>query len=909
MKQASICFVVVVFAVCGAFADAPRVGVVTGTVFDPGGAPMAGATVQLISDRGSETSVSDAEGGFRFAFVIPDEYTVRADLTGFQSAEGMIVVSAGGRADVELRLGEVTADEIVVTGETPLINKFDVTGGGTVDAKELDAVVAPQRYYLNLLQYFPGVTANAGGGEGGDVEGTTSFHNIFYVDGVDASFPRWGGGSTLRLPNLAVGQLQMRSSRVGAEYSRATGAVATMVVKSGTNDFHGDLSAVFQNQDWNASFDRFPQDIIDKVDTRWEAALGGPIVKDKVWFFAAVAGQSLLRFRVLPSGDPINEPITMEPWIAKFDFRPSQEHSLALTAADTPTNFVFWTGAAEPAAAGEFEQGGDFTTLRWSWAISDDLFLDTTLAYQASFDNRWAFAQYEADPAGAPWSPAANNDIAYYDLTTNLFWNYISTSRPGEIDHPREQGNVSLNWFRGNHDVKFGLDYQETGWGDSTKAAPRIYGWGYNRDLPGGFALPYLMREYTGTTDVGGIDSTSETWGLFVRDRFTVGDHWTFNLGLRLDDQTHSSDVGTEIYQSTDIVPRATVVYDVKGDSRLLVTAGAGRYTDWIPMDMASYFNETPSGTAEYDQFLWVAAIQDFYPLGRVSPRNVGSNTLEPSYKDEFTLGAEWAFHPNWAFKTIGLYKETRDPYGMNVYGASRIYLQVVDIDGVPTVASVVENIPDGKLERTSLTFVLRRRFRDNWSMTAAYTWSETKANCYTVFHASCTHSYGDMRAITNDDGVPLSTVNRYGYPSNHLPHVVKIRGNYLFRLGKGHSVNVGGFAQYQSGSRWQLIANRTEPVPGVEPEFTHTVVEYLEPAGNRSLGDIYQIDLNASWRFPIARSLSGSLRIEILNATNQQEQVFIAGAGMLAGDPLAGLHSGLFQQPRAYRALVMLSF
>ena len=95
MKRTIILFVVGLFAAGVALADAPRVGVVTGTVFDPGGAPMPGATVQLNSERGSESAVSDEEGTFRFAFVIPDTYTVRADLSGFQSAEGTIVVSAG----------------------------------------------------------------------------------------------------------------------------------------------------------------------------------------------------------------------------------------------------------------------------------------------------------------------------------------------------------------------------------------------------------------------------------------------------------------------------------------------------------------------------------------------------------------------------------------------------------------------------------------------------------------------------------------------------------------------------------------------------------------------------------------------------------------------------------------------
>jgi hypothetical protein len=524
------------------------------------------------------------------------------------------------------------------------------------------------------------------------------------------------------------------------------------------------------------------------------------------------------------------------------------------------------------------------------------------VAYQETYDNRKPLGQYENDPAAHPSSPAANNDISYYDLSTALFWNYIQVSLPGDIDHPRKQGNASLNWFLGNHDLKLGLDYQDTGWGNKTQTAPTAYGSGYNRNRPGGFTTPLLLREYTGTASIGGTETTSETWGLFVRDRLSAGDHWTFNLGLRLDDQTHSNEMGAEIFQSTDLAPRVTAVYDVHGDSTLLVTAGGGRYYDWIPMDAAGYFNVVPGGRAQYDQYAWSAAQQAYIgPPRRVTTStNIASNTIQPSYKDELTLGFEWAFHPNWAFKANALYKEAKDPY---TYAQ-----QIVQVNGVNTVANVFENISDGTLDRTSVTFLVSRRYRDNWSMTASYTLSETKGNCYTVYHVSCQHDYGEFRALTNAAGVPLSVVNRDGYVSNHLPHELKVRGNRLFALGKQHTINLGGFARYQSGSRWQLVADRTVAAP-VVPAANVSITEYLEEAGNRSLDDTYQIDLNASWQFPIAGGFSASLLLEILNATDQQEQMFVTEAGMRSGNPTTLAATANFQSPRAYRALVTLSF
>jgi len=898
MKRSVMIFAVLCLAAPLALADAPRVGVVTGKVLDPAGEGLPGATIQLISDRGTESEVSGADGVFRFAFVIPGPYTVRADLAGFQSAEGEIVVTAGGRADVRLQLAEVAGDEIVVTGEAPLVNKFDVTGGGAVDAKELEDIVVPQRWHQAVLDYFPGVSHSMEGGQGAmDVEGNTLWRVNHYIDGVDTSEVRTGGTSSVRLPNVAVGQIQLSSSRADAEFSRTMGSVTTTVVKSGTNQFRGTVSATFQNLAWNESLDIFPEELPDDLDMRWEAAIGGPILRDKLWFFASAADMGWLSYAVLPSGERIDTVTTLKPWVAKVDFRPSAAHSLSVTASETPTTFYYVAMAWDRYAAADFLQGGNFATMRWSWAISDDLLLDTALAYQKTYDDRDWLDQHPNDPNAPPWSPLGHNDVLYYDAATGGWYNAISISLgPGSIEYPRYQGNVSLNWFKGDHDVKFGLDYQDTRWLVDSKAQPMAIGVGYNPNLPGGFVRPLYLRYFVGPSDVGGVENSSQTWGLFARDRLTVGDHWTFNLGLRLDQQTHWNDDKAEIFSFANLAPRLTAVYDVRGDGQLLVTGGYGRYYDWIPMGLTQAFNVVPQGRTDYDQYLWVAAQQAYsYFLGHVSGvASIADNTIEPAYKDEYTAGLEWAFSDNWAFKANALYYRETGQYSQEE--------QFLD-DG--SIGAVYENIPDAYQRRESLSLEVRRRFRDNWSLNASYTWSSTEGNCYNVWNIWCHHRFGQLRDLdlTAANGQPLSVVNRDGRLFNDLPNMFKVRGNYLFRLGRGHSINVGGLARYQSGRRWQLITEHTDVAE------TYDVIEYLEPAGSRALEESFQLDLNASWRFPISGRFSGAFTIEVGNATNEQTQLTVSEAAMRTGDSTAGVTSGMIQTPRYFRALASLSF
>jgi hypothetical protein len=903
MRGFTVFLLVLFVSVPLALADAPRVGVVTGTVLAPDGAPMAGATVQLVSDRGTESAVSDGEGRFKFPFVIPDNYTVRADLTGFQAAVGQIAVTAGGRADVELRLAEVAGEEVVVTGETPLVNKFDVTSGGATDAVELQMIVAPNatRDHMDLADFFPTVTEMASNNNlsiGGhhEVDGHALGRFIYFVDGVDTTHAYYGGWSEVRLPTLAVGQVQMLAHRVDAEYSRNQGGVMNTSLKSGTNEFRGEVMASSVNLAWNDEYDNFPSfNPSDKIYTGLEAAVGGPIKRDSVWFFASVGNIKSVGAWMFPGGEVMEYDTSFEPWVAKLDFRPNPQHSLSLTGHEGPRNYLYcYSGYGDRYACNGAEAGGKFYTLRWGWAIDDNLFLDASVAAQQTFDIRSWLVRHDLDPNAPPFSPLGT-EYVYVDLANSLRYNAPALNPGvGTWEYPRTQVNASLNWFAGNHDIKFGVDYQDAAWRNDSAAIPWVQGIGFNRDLPGGFAVPMWINYYEGPGP-GGVENDSTTWGLFVRDRITVGNHWTFNVGLRLDDETLNSDVGEEAFTATKIAPRLSAVYDVHGDSKLLLIGGAGRYYDWIPLNMAAAFNVAPWGRLVYDQYLWNPATQDFDIFNRhvSTAPNVAKNTIEPAYTDQYSVALEWAFHPDWAFKVDGLYWKELDHYST--------LPQILD-NG--TVATVFENNPFSYVERKAVTFEVQRRFKNNWFLNAAYTLSDTSGNCFSVSNNSCFLDMGALRdAVDPMTGTPYSLINRDGKMLNHIPHIFKVRGNYLFDVGKGHSINLGGNARYTSGRRWNTATFNLSAVPG------QIIYVFTEEMGARSLDNFFAVDLNASWQFPIAGGLEGSLRLEIANATNEQVQRDVAVPAIITGITELGLTTQEVQNPRSYRAMASIRF
>jgi hypothetical protein len=157
--------------------------------------------------------------------------------------------------------------------------------------------------------------------------------------------------------------------------------------------------------------------------------------------------------------------------------------------------------------------------------------------------------------------------------------------------------------------------------------------------------------------------------------------------------------------------------------------------------------------------------------------------------------------------------------------------------------------------------------------------------------------------AVDPMTGTPYSLINRDGKMLNHIPHIFKVRGNYLFDVGKGHSINLGGNARYTSGRRWNTATFNLSAVPG------QIIYVFTEEMGARSLDNFFAVDLNASWQFPIAGGLEGSLRLEIANATNEQVQRDVAVPAIITGITELGLTTQEVQNPRSYRAMASIRF
>jgi hypothetical protein len=282
-------------------------GRVMGTITDPSGASVAGASVVVTdTQRGtSRTFTTDTSGDYVAPDLIPGTYKVHVEAKGFKTAERpeiTVEVATDVRADFSLQPGNVS-EVVTVTEEVPLLNTTSATLGGTLSNKEINDLPLNGRNYENLLQLRPGVMRYPGGGfSTTSTDGLRAEDNAYFIEGLFNSEPFSGqgiingagiaGDSATILPIDAIQEFNVQENPP-AEYGWKPGAVVNVGLKSGTNTIHGSAFAFGRDGAMDARnyFNDAPAPKNPRTLEQFGGSVGGAIIKDKAFFFGAYEGQ------------------------------------------------------------------------------------------------------------------------------------------------------------------------------------------------------------------------------------------------------------------------------------------------------------------------------------------------------------------------------------------------------------------------------------------------------------------------------------------------------------------------------------------------------------------------------------------------------------------------------------------
>lgn len=296
-------------------------GRILGTVTDPSGAVVPGATVTLVNeDTGaSRTTHSDDKGNYQFLPVPAGNYRLEFDQAGFKKnvRRGVTIqVNQVVTLSTSMALGS-TKETVDVTTDAPLVDTVSTQLGAVVNEKSMVQLPLNQRDAYQFLQLQPGVQSQVGGNSdtlyGSTNSGAVSVNggrgrsNNFSVNGGDAN-DQFVNLPTVQPSPDSIQEFRVITNTFDAEYGRNSGAVVNVVTKSGTNSLHGDAYEFLRNQVLNAKgyFDTVKPAFIQN---QFGGTLGGPVRKDRTFFFGSYEGRRIVQGK---SGDTVTVPAAAE---------------------------------------------------------------------------------------------------------------------------------------------------------------------------------------------------------------------------------------------------------------------------------------------------------------------------------------------------------------------------------------------------------------------------------------------------------------------------------------------------------------------------------------------------------------------------------------------------------------------
>jgi hypothetical protein len=348
-RMSIVLLVLLIFGFSGAYAQLTTADIV-GTVTDPSGALVSQATITLVNldTHDQRVDVSNESGDYQFTLLPVGHYSVTAKKVGFKTTTTNLAVEAGdrARADFHLTAGGAT-ETVVVESTTPLLQADNATVSSTVTQMAVQDLPLNGRNFVQLVQLVPGANEGPGNGltsggrpddrrttNGFSVNGQDDTLNNYVVDGIDDN-ERVIGSIGVKPSVEDIQEITVQTNSYAAEAGRTAGGVVNLVTKSGTNKFHGSLFEFLRNDKFDA---RNTQQTTGKApelrQNQFGGSVGGPIIRDKTFFFGTYEG-----FRQV-GGVTYTSAV---PTINEYNAINSQNGS-------TPADFVTANGVGIPAA-------------------------------------------------------------------------------------------------------------------------------------------------------------------------------------------------------------------------------------------------------------------------------------------------------------------------------------------------------------------------------------------------------------------------------------------------------------------------------------------------------------------------------------------------------------------------------
>jgi outer membrane receptor for ferrienterochelin and colicin len=750
-------------------------GSVTGRALsDALGLPGVVVTAKSPALQGARTAVTSIRGDYALPNLPPGEYTITFTMTSFQTVTRTLRVNASQAAvvDVEMKLTAV-ASEVTVVGTSESISQ--TTSSATTYDTELTNKLPVARTLLSSVLLSPGINQNGPGGNV-TISGAESYDNLMTVNGVVVQDNIRGTPNNLFIED-AIQETTTATAAISAEYGRFTGGVVNALTKSGGNAFSGSFRATLNNDDWQATKPLQTVAYTDRVVPTYEATLGGPIWKDRIWFFAAgrlrETDASAETYLTNVGYTTTADERRLE---GKLTVTPFQSHTFTASYIDIASDATLVNPGYLPMELGALYDPSypqSLLAVNYNGVLTDQLFVEAQYSKRKfAFENA---GSYSRDLLGG----TDVNDLTLGGIFNSP--NYCGVCEPETRDN--ENVLVKGTWFvstkgLGSHNIVFGYDdFNNKMFSNNYQSGSNYSVYASSTIVRGADVYPVVGNDsvlvYWPITQLS-RGSNVRTRSVYVNDSWRLGSALSFNVGLRWDKNDGKDSRGVVTSDDSAFSPRLAASWDVRGDGRLRFGASYARYVGgqqenfvggasaagspeiWVWYYEGDPINEgdpaSPVSTRDAlgRVFSWfgITGIDQFptrpgiFPIQATIP---GVSTqiresLRSTRTDEYALSVAGAIGTRGNFRLDGIYRDFGDfidTYTDTTTG------KVTDSVGYVYDLALLRNTSGIERTYAALQVQASYRFFESLSLGGNYTYSHTYGNAVTEDRNSGPRPFG----------------------------------------------------------------------------------------------------------------------------------------------------------------------
>jgi len=816
---------------------------VQGTVVDESQAAIPGATVTVTeSSTGVQTvAVAEADGRYRFDNVKPGLYTLRVELSGFATTEltGIELLVGQNVTVPKVTMKVATLEETVtVTSQAPLIDVTRAQVAGNIDRRQMAELPLQGRNWQELALMVKGITSN-------NITNTPGVSDDQYqlnLDGQQITQRVAGSGfGEPKLSREAIAEFQVVTNLYDITQGRSTGVQVQAISRAGTNDIHGSTYGFFRSDAFNTA-DPVKGTVLPYQDQQTGFTLGGPIVKDKIHYFASYEYErnpltAVLTPTQLPDQSwqlPSNTIQKSALLRGDYQMSPKNSFSVRYQRWTSQNPFIITSGGTHPSMAESDSYYSNNTYGTWTHVFNNNLMMQVHLGLDL-FD----------------WfdDPIPSNNQQFYNAPFGVpVFQFPSLTMGGQQNYPnyswqtQYQYRTDINWHKGNHEMKFGVEYladRDTKVWDLNRRGTYVF-----NKLPSTAILeadfPQDQWNNPSAWNISNLKPYLQEFDVFYNPDYLVdvprpytaawiGDNWratnnlTINLGLRYDldldglnpPGVHDVPIminngfypaGNYGYQTgvtakTDFGPRAGFAYNVGGKNDLVIRGGTGMYYNF-PVSNVTYRQQFYNNSITAAFYPTSPNFSMTNPTGGVTLAQMQSGAvplpaqqttiISPGYQDPFgwqsSIGFQKQLGPMMSFDVdytdLEEMRQVRSTDMNLFYNPATGYNLDPTIYGRPNPAWAADEwlTSDGKTQTRNIATSFTRRFSHKFQAGATYTRTLSMKDNTTGFGYYANNQFDPLNDWANSAGLQTNTFRMNGIVN--LPWNFAVAGSYFYGSG-----------------------------------------------------------------------------------------------------------------------------